>query len=450
MRIGIAPNFDRAAGGTYQYAMTMVRALAELAGDHHEFVLFLYAGETVPGDLADLGLTAVELRTVAGPARAVWGPLARLLSPRVRGWLRRLASGAGGSGEAPAPGSEGAKSPFGGRGRLIDPLWKRWFEARGVDLLVFTNENDLAFRTGVPYIVAIHDLQHRLHPEFEEVSGDGEAERREYRVGNCVRDATLVLVDSEVGKEDMLTFYGPEGVEEDGVFVLPFLPADYLGAIVSAQECALVRETYDLPARYLFYPAQFAPSKNHVRIVEAIGMLNAEGLPVHVVLAGTHSGALRERTHAEALATAERLGIRGLIHDVGYVPDEAMPALYAEADALIMPTFFGPTNIPVLEAWSHDCPVITSDVRGIREQAGDAAILVDPGSVASIAGGIRRLVGDPALRDEVARRGRDRLSLYTRDEYLRRLSAAILRATSRTRASGGSAHGAPGDREEAK
>jgi glycosyltransferase involved in cell wall biosynthesis len=396
----------------------MVRALADMDLED-EVVLFLYAGESMPDELADSGFDVVEMRTVTGAARAVWEPLSRVLSPRTRGRLRRLAS------RASAPDSALTGGTSSGRWRLMDPLWRRWFEARGVDLLVFTNENDLAFRTGIPYAVAIHDLQHRLHPEYEEVSADGEAERREYRVGYCVRDATLVLVDSEVGREDMIEFYGPEGVSAEAVLALPFLPADYLGTAVAAADRARVRETYGLPAHYLFYPAQFSPSKNHVRIVEAIGALDADGSPVHLVLAGTHTGTLRERTYAEVLATAERLGVAGLVRDLGYVPDASMTALYAEADALVMPTFFGPTNIPILEAWRVGCPVITSDIRGVRDQAGEAAVLVDPESAESIAQGIKRLVEDPALRETYATRGRERLAAYTREDYTERLALAL-------------------------
>ena len=73
--------------------------------------------------------------------------------------------------------------------------------------------------------MAIHDLQHRLQPEFPEVSANGEWERREYRFRNGARYATLLLADSEVGKEDLLNFYGPYGVTPDRVKVLPFIPA---------------------------------------------------------------------------------------------------------------------------------------------------------------------------------------------------------------------------------
>ena len=54
-----------------------------------------------------------------------------------------------------------------------------------------------------------------------------------------------------------------------------------------------------------------------------------------------------------------------------------MISFYKYAVALVMPTFFGPTNIPPLEAFALGCPVITSNIYGIPEQVGDAALLVN-------------------------------------------------------------------------
>ena len=87
--------------------------------------------------------------------------------------------------------------------------------------------------------------------------------------------------------------------------------------------------------------------------------------------------------------------------------------LYAGAVGLVMPTFFGPTNIPMLEAWAFGCPVLTSDIRGIREQVGNAAILVNPRSEEAIADGIYHLWTDENLRRILADRGRRRLASYT-------------------------------------
>ena len=90
-----------------------------------------------------------------------------------------------------------------------------------------------------------------------------------------------------------------------------------------------------------------------------------------------------------------------------------------------MPTFFGPTNIPILEAWAFGCPVLTSDIRGIREQVQNAAILVDPRSVDAIADGIYRLWTDESLTRCLTNLGRRRLASHTRDDYRRRLLAIL-------------------------
>ena len=264
--------------------------------------------------------------------------------------------------------------------------------------MLYTAHTSLSFETGVPYVMAIHDLQHRLQPEFPEVSANGEWESREYYLRNGARYATLLLADSEVGKEDILNFYGPYGVTPDQVKVLPYLPASCLAVDVSESEQQRVQTTYRLPDRYLFYPAQFWPHKNHSRIVQALGLLKQEHrLKIPVVFCGSYTGEIRERAFHEVMSLSSQLGIEDQLHHLGYIPDEDMSGIYARAVALVMPTFFGPTNIPILEAWAFGCPVLTSDIRGIREQVGDAAVLVNPRSVEAIADGIYRIWTDENL-----------------------------------------------------
>ena len=60
------------------------------------------------------------------------------------------------------------------------PDMKCWLHRCGIDLMLYPSPTALSFETGLPYVMAIHDLQHRLQPEFPEVSANGEWERREY------------------------------------------------------------------------------------------------------------------------------------------------------------------------------------------------------------------------------------------------------------------------------
>jgi glycosyltransferase involved in cell wall biosynthesis len=435
MRIGILPTLSSSWGGIYQYSLTILQVLDRLRGDGCEdhFVLFTDAithpavasviggdGWTIkPLQHPSLPLEALNvLRRVIGegPHRELW----RWLRLRMSRYTTRH------------------------RLALLDldpdvvryrPEANRWFNNCGVELMIYPTPTSLSFEARVPYIMAVHDLQHRLQPEFPEVSANGVWEEREYRFRNGARDATLLLADSEVGKEDILHFYGPYGVTPDKVKVLPYLPACYLAMDVSESERQRVRTLYHLPERYLFYPAQFWPHKNHVCIVQALGLLKRERrLQVSVVFCGSYSDEIRERTFREVMSLSSQLGVEKQIHYLGYVPDEDMSGIYAEAVALVMPTFFGPTNIPILEAWAFGCPVLTSDIRGVREQVQDAGVLVDPRSMEAIADGMYQLWTDENLACSLVDLGRQRLASYTPDDYQRRLVAILQEAKTRVNA----------------
>ncbi len=433
MRIGVVPVAK--TGGVYQYSITMVRALEELAANEgsDEFLAFV----------EEMGHPyAMGLRTRGWATRSIDPPLQGR-----RNWKRQILSRAGQTmgegrlrdgwrwmkrrvGRAPGQNKANLPDPEAVRYR---PEAGRWFHQCGVELMLYPSPRALAFEARIPYIMAIHDLQHRLHPEFPEVAANGEWEWREYLFRNGARCGTLLLADSEVGKEDIVDCYSAYGVTPDRVKILPFLPAPYLAVDPPEGERLRLRTTYRLPERYIFYPAQFWPHKNHAGIVRALWLLKQHHLRIPVAFCGSYAGEIRYRTFRDVMALARQLGIENQLHYLGYVPDEDMSTLYAGADALVMPTFFGPTNIPVLEAWALGCPAITSDIRGIREHAGDAAILVDPHSAEAIANGIHRLWTDVKLRGTLAERGKQRLAAYTPEHYSRRLAAILDEAKDRVR-----------------
>lgn len=419
MRIGVVPMLDRSWGGIYQYSVTLLSALA-INGRDDEIIVLTEHGAELPQELAHLPYSIVTFPVEPGAVRSA----GRALAHRMPSWLVPLARGVlgvvrrgAGRGEA-APGAE-----FDAAVPVVEKL--------GLDFMLYAMEHHLAYRAGVPYAVAIHDLQHRLQPDLPEFADARDMTEREARIRDSVAGATLVLVDSQVGKEDLLDCYADTGIAADAVAPLPFVPAYYAEAEASEVATAELLHDLRLPERYLFYPAQFWPHKNHERIVRALVKLAGEGIAIDLVLAGTHAGPLRERTFREVIRIAEEGGIADRLHYLGYVPDESMPALYAGAAALVMPTFFGPTNIPVLEAFHFGCPVITSDIRGIREQVGDAAVLVDPTSVDAIADGIRAVIGDDDLRETLVRRGRERSAAYTVVDFAERLGAILAEAEHR-------------------
>ncbi len=394
LRIGIHPNLRPHDGGVYQYALTMLESLyawsqSESGSYSHEFVVF--AHDCDHPALAELTETNWSIQTFRPP----WSP-----------------EGVPASSSLPT-----LSIP------QRQPDMQRWLMECGVELMIYPSPHRLSFETDVPFIMSIHDLQHKLQPEFPEVSADGEFERREYLFQHAIKNATLLMADSEVGREDIIDCYG---VEPALVKSLPFLPKSRANENRTAEGIDSVKLKYGLPDNFLFYPAQFWSHKNHVRLIEALGMLKQQhDFQIPLVLSGSWSGKFRELVQMAVVARAKSLGIENQLHLLGYVQDDDMAHLYMSARSLVMPTFFGPTNIPVLEAWSHSCPVLTSDIRGIREQCGDAAVLTDPRDSKSIAEGIRRLWTDDKLRLSLINKGLARLALYAPRDYDARLRAIV-------------------------
>lgn len=414
MRIAVLPSPNRIDGGIFQYGLSLIEAVeAEHAAGRIGRPLLIHPKQTdLPvDDLRRRGWQCVEF-PFPSRSRALLDPLRRLVGEgRLRRAWRRLRRPV----ETPPPDADAITHR---------PEVRERFVELGVDLLVLGYPNALGFEIGLPYVMPIHDMQHRLQPEFPEVSAGGEWERREYVYRNGAVHAMLVLADSEVGKQDILDAYGADGIDAARIMPLPVVPP-HAAREIGAEERERVRRRYALPPRYVFYPAQFWPHKNHARLVEALGVLKAHGREVQLVLSGSHTGPLREEAHAAMLAAAARHGVEAQVHEIGYVADEDMPALYAEAVALAMPTFFGPTNIPPLEAWAFGCPVLTSDIHGLREHSGNAAILVDPSSAAAIADGILRLWEDEACRRELVERGRVRLASMQPEAHGERVRAVL-------------------------
>ena len=90
--------------------------------------------------------------------------------------------------------------------------------------------------------------------------------------------------------------------------------------------------------------------------------------------------------------------------------------LYKKALALVMPTYFGPTNLPPLEAFRSGTPVLYSDLPGMREQVGDAAILLDLDDPKSMVDAVRDLIEQPSLAKRLVRAGMKRLTVLSDDD----------------------------------
>ena len=92
---------------------------------------------------------------------------------------------------------------------------------------------------------------------------------------------------------------------------------------------------------------------------------------------------------------------------------------------MLLPSLYEACPLPIIEAMAAGCPIVTSNRYGTAELAGDAAVLVDPESLESIANGIARLLDNDELRGVLADRGRARAASMTWENTARKTLSVL-------------------------
>jgi glycosyltransferase involved in cell wall biosynthesis len=259
----------------------------------------------------------------------------------------------------------------------------------------------------MPYIATIRDTQHRVQPWFPEVSSKGEWRERERLYHEFVGRASLVLTGTDTGAHELREAYGDVS---GATHVLPLPTPSF--ALAAGLRPRLARPT-DAPPRYLLYPAQFWPHKNHVTAVRVLAALNRMYDPPDLICVGIDKG-----TKDHVMREANALGVGHRVHTPGRVDQSRLISLYQHADALLYPSLFGPDNLPPLEAMALGCPVVAARVSGAEEQLGKAAVLVDAFDVEAYAEAVRRLRDEPYWRDAVVEMGRERARSWATSQYV--------------------------------
>lgn len=304
-------------------------------------------------------------------------------------WLRALLRGTNASVVAPPPSPAGRLTRIGRRLIGRDLSTGRYLDTLGCDVVHFPYQD--FHRTAAPSVFNPHDLQHRHYPEFFTAA---DLRWRETLYGPACRAAHTVAVASQFVKQDLIDAFAlaPAKIRVIPWAPLPIDPAPPPPAAPPVQPFAL-------------YPAMLWEHKNHGRLLEAVALLrDTKGLRVQLVCTGfkTAYWAVLER-HSIALGLTEQVAFPGVL------PGSDLAALYRAAQFVIIPSLFEAASAPMLEAWQHGTPVACAAVTSLPEQAGDAALLFDPTSVAEIATALERMTTDAAFRNDLRDRGTRRL-----------------------------------------
>ena len=261
----------------------------------------------------------------------------------------------------------------------------------------------LSLRSQTPQIAVFHDINFEHFPQdFPRIA----LWHYKRYFPKYARKAKKIITVSEFSKQDIIDNYK---VEPEKIHVA------YNGANegfkpISEEEKIAIRNQYTAGNQYFMFVGSLHPRKNLARLFPAYDMFKERtGSDVKLLIVG------EKRWWTESIQQAyEAMRHKDDVVFVGHLQMNELQRVTAAALASVYVSYFEGFGIPIVEAYKCDVPVITSNVTSMPEVAGDAALLVDPFNIESIASALE-LVMDENVRNSLIEKGRIRRNDFSWD-----------------------------------
>lgn len=384
MNIGIfigANSQDATVGGGYYYEKTIVKALND-ADTHHKFYLFVpesensYEGSNVikypvAKQFKTVSITILDkiIRRLALYSNVTDFLYHKFLTHKESSWYNR---------------QKEIQISF-----FIDCIKKNKIDA------IYYPRAYAYVDLDIPSFLTFWDAGHLEHSHFPETACYGNFEKRENFIRSSLLKASIIFTESINGKRNLTKYYG---IPERKIVTVYQFPANVSSMNLSEILQKKILSKYDLKKEeFIFYPAQFWAHKNHYHILKSLQYLKEKyNFFIKAVFSGSNKGNMDY-----IKKQAAELNVKEQIIFVGFVPSEDIYTFYKNTLSLVMPTFLGPTNMPIVEALYLGCPIICTDMEGHREIAQEAALYVQPTDYVTMGEHIYSLYTNKSLRNDL-------------------------------------------------
>ena len=248
--------------------------------------------------------------------------------------------------------------------------------------LFHSTEHLLMPLKGIPTVLTVHDLIFKLFPEYHK--------KLNYWYLNTAmplfcQKADIIIAVSQASKQDIVKHYGVDPAKVEVVYEAPssqFKP-------VPPTKITQVKQTYDLPDRFLIHLSTIEPRKNLNRLLDSLKALRHLFSDLALVLVGGKGW-----LYDDFFAKIEALELTDAVHVLGWIPDEDLPAILAAADLAVQPSLYEGFGLPILEHMAVGQVVAASNASSFPEVGGEAAVYFEPTNTEEMTNVIRRLLTD--------------------------------------------------------
>lgn len=277
--------------------------------------------------------------------------------------------------------------------------WELW--RRPVALFHTQYIAPLFWRAPTKLVIHIHDVSFAAHPEWIAWS-----DRFFLRllIPRSLRRATRLVVPSRFTLREMehyFPFCAGKGV------VVPNAADPKWLVPVSLAEREAVRQKYQLPKRFIIATGTMQPRKNIALLIEAWRSRPAELQDVGLALTGNRAGHHVDAGVTDAVS-------QGILF-TGYVTDDELRGIVAQATVLAFPSLYEGFGIPLLEAFAVGTPVWAARIDPFLEVGGEAFLSFDPRSLDEARKTLYTLLVDTDLCQRLTDAGRQRVELFSWD-----------------------------------